>query len=420
MRRKVFPVVLIGVVFLLFSASAMAVELGEPGESIVSGDPSKVGPPWNWRPTISFPSLKTHMAIGGYVKFDALYDLDYDLGDVTNPAAIGMDETDGRVRFVASETRLNVRTETETEIGRVYTYVEGHFLQPDFVDQQGNTFGGGAFGLRHAYGVINGFLFGQTWSNYMSFIGSPDILKLGAPHGHPFRRHAQVRYTKKLGKSNLSFALEEPNTIVAAASPTGGGETPMPDVTARYEYGHMLAVAAVGRFLKTQESASGAGDDDSVFGYSIQVHFSYPVLSSTTIKAAGSYGQGVGYYLGPPVASPANYPDVYVEDGDLKAVELTMWSLGLVQRWTPKWYSNFSYTVTNQDIPDSVGPPTIAFPETITFGTANLIFNATSRLAFGVEYQLSTRKDNRATSGSGGDVLDETANRIQASAVFQF
>lgn len=411
----IFVVILLGL-----SVNVSADDLGKAGDPIVTGDPSKVGPPWNWRPTISIPSLKTQFAIGGYIKFDALYDLDYDLGDVTNPAAVGADKTDGRVRFVASETRINLRSETETDIGRLYTYVEGHFLQPDFVDQQGNTFGDGTFGLRHAYGSINGLLFGHTWSNYMSFIGAPDILKLGAPHGHPFRRHAQIRYTRNLGKGALSAALEEPNTIVAAASPTGNGETPLPDFTIRYEYDRMVSVAAVARHLKTQESTEGAGDDGSVFGYGIDVQLSYPVLPSTTIKAAGSYGQGVGYYLGPPVASPVNYPDVYVENGDLKAVDLTMWSLGLVQRWAPKWVSNFSYTVTNQDIPDSVGPPTIAFPETINFGTANVIYYATSRLAFGLEYQLSIRKDNRATSGSSGEILDETANRFEASAIFQF
>lgn len=318
------------------------------------------------------------------------------------------------------ETRLNIRTSTETDFGRLNTYLEGHCLQPDFgAGGSAPPSQNGGFGLRHAFGTVNGFLFGQTWSNYMSFVGAPRILKLGGPHGDPFRRHAQVRYTAGFGKSKLSTALENPETIVAAAAPTGDPETPLPDLTVRYEYARNFAVAGVVRQLETQESAPGAGDDGSTMGYGVQARLSLPLLSTTRFNLVGSYGEGVGYYMGPPVANPVNYPDVYVENGDLEAIPLQVVSTSLSQRWAPKWSSNFTYTLTEQDIPDSVGPPPVAFPEKVTFATANLIYDATSRLALGIEYQRSTREDNRATAGNS-EPLDETANRVQASAIFQF
>ena len=151
------------------ASQAHAFDVVEAGQPIVTGEPSRVGPPWNHRSTINIPGTKTDIAFGGYVKLDAFYDFDYDLGTSTDPYAVMNpgNRTDGRTSFTAYESRLNFRTHTATDYGRLTTYFEGHFV-PD-----------GKFGLRHAYGELNGFLAGQTWSNFMSFVGGTRTLALG-------------------------------------------------------------------------------------------------------------------------------------------------------------------------------------------------------------------------------------------------
>ena len=107
--------------------NAHVVEAGQP---VVTGEPSRVGPPWNHRSTINIPGTKTDIAFGGYVKLDAFYDFDYDLGTSTDPYAVMNpgNRTDGRTSFTAYESRLNFRTHTATDYGRLTTYFEGHFV----------------------------------------------------------------------------------------------------------------------------------------------------------------------------------------------------------------------------------------------------------------------------------------------------
>ncbi|WP_440996532.1 DcaP family trimeric outer membrane transporter [Arhodomonas sp. SL1] len=382
---------------LLFAGAeqASAIEVAEAGQPVVTGEPSRVGPPWNHRSSWRVPGTETDFVIGGYLKFDALYDTDYDLGDVTNPLAVRSEanRTDGRTTFHAKESRLNVRTSTATGVGQLSTYVEAHFLPA------------GDFSLRHAYGEIGPWLVGRSWSNFMSFVGAPRSLKLGTPTGHPFRRQAQARYTAALGgDGRFSLSLEEPTTIVAnAAAPA---ETPMPDVTARYEHGRWFALAGVARRLETRDGAGTEGDSVTAFGVNSQL--ALPLGGATRLKGMAMYGEGLGDYLGPPVANPAGMPDVYLDGGELEAVELWSASLALEHQWSSSWTSTLSYTRASQDIPGRVG----TFAEDVDYAFAGLYWDPMPRLTLGVEYQYTEVTDN--------DGVNRDASRVQSSAIVQF
>ncbi|MBU1169233.1 MAG: porin [Proteobacteria bacterium] len=403
-------IVILLVTFLMyFGANAMAEEQ-EADKNVVVGNTSRVGAPWNWRPLVSMPSVKTRFAVGGYVKLDTLYDSDYLLGDATNPLEAGGTETEGNLRMTSFETRLNVRTETDTDMGVVKTYVEGHFYQTDFSYPSGSNAPAvrqdGAFGIRHAYGEFRNFLFGHTWSNYTSFIGNPEILKLGGPHGNPWQRHSQIRYTSQKVPGMLAVSVEEPETLVAPGS--GTAVTKFPDLVVRYEYKRNFSASAIIRNLEVE-------DNDSVIGYGLHLEGSLPIIAGkTTLKAAANYGEGIGRYMGPPAANSVYYPDVYVDaGGDLESVGLYSYSLGLLQAVSPKVSAAIIYAQTVQD-DELENVWTGAFPKEVTYVTANVLYNPVKIICLGIEYQYMTRKN--AASGS----QKEDANRVQFSAIFHF
>ncbi|WP_280554770.1 DcaP family trimeric outer membrane transporter [Halomonas sp. 25-S5] len=381
------------------TAPAYAFDVVEAGQPVVTGEPSRVGPPWNHRSTINIPGTKTDIAFGGYVKLDMLYDFDYDLGKSTSPFRVlnSDNRTDGRTDFTAYESRLNFRTHTMTDYGRLTTYFEGHFL-PD-----------GNFGLRHAYGEFNRFLAGQTWTNFDSFVGATRTLALGDPMGYVFERQAQLRYTQPVGAGDLSFSVEDPDTVIARDDAgVASGESQFPDLTVRYEYKRLFSLAGVLRHLSTNDITNSV--DDETTGYGVSTEFRLPITPMTSLKGTATYGEGIGNYMGNPGnTGHRNAPDVYVNDNnELEAVETHAFGVSLNHNWTDAWFSSVGFSRLDQDLPVRYGDQF----ETADYAFANVIWDVTQRLAVGLEYQ---NVDVEQVSGSSND-----ASRLQASAIFQF
>lgn len=381
--------------------SVQAFDVVEAGQPVVTGEPSRVGPPWNHRSTFNIPGTGTDIAFGGYVKADVMYDADYDLGNATNPFSVNRPgvEVEGKTSFTAYESRLNFRTQTKTDVGVVRTYFETHLL-PD-----------GKLNVRHAYGELNGFLAGQTWSNFQSFVGATRSLALGDPAGYVIQRHGQVRYTHKDGANMVAVALERPNMVIdRTAPPTVRSQNQVPDLTLRYEHARDFSVSGVVRHLSTDDSSGGI--DDSTLGYGIMAMASLPLGNATALKATATYGSGIGNYIGGPSNDGLrSTPDVYVDSsGDLEAVDFTSYGLSLNHNWTPQWFSSVGYSSLTQDFPGSGAYNSEI--DTLDYAFANVIWDITSRMFVGLEYQYVNIEQ------VSGDKTD--ANRLQASASFQF
>ncbi len=385
----------------LAAATSQAFDVVPAGEPVVTGEPSRVGPPWNHRSTFNIPGTNTDVAFGGYAKFDALYDFDADLGEVTEPLNLlnPANETDGRTTFTGNESRLNFRTHTRTDRGTVTTFVEGHFLP------------GGSFNLRHAYGEYMGVLAGKSWTNFMHFHGTPRILKLGGPIGYATSLVNQVRYTHRTGPNAFSVSLEEPASLI---SPIGGvaSETELPHLTARYQYGQTFGISGVVRQFSTNESTSGV--DESATGYGVAAQLALPLGASTSFKANATVGSGLGRYLSMAPAAPvaARTPDAYIDaDGSLETVDLQSFGASIEHNWTSDWSSAIGTSWVKQDLPDDIAGFQ-GHAEEIQYSYVNLIWDVNQRLSAGIEYQHS---DIKRVSGESDD-----ASRIQASVQFQF
>lgn len=399
--NKITACILLSPCFL--ATQTHAFDVVEAGQPIVTGEPSRVGPPWNHRSSINIPGTNTDIAFGGYVKLDMTYDFDYDMS-APNPAGTDPfallnpgNATDGRTNFHAYESRLNFRTHTLTDYGMLTSFFEGHFM-PE-----------GDFGLRHAYGELNGFLMGQTWSNFMSFVGGTRTLALGDPKGYAFQRHAQLRYTHALGGSLFSVALEDPDTIVARPDMgLASGEGGIPDLTLRYEYKRLFALSGVARELSTNGNIASV--DDSTIGYGVQAQLSLPLASTTKLNGSVTYGSGIGNYMGNPGNSGhRSAPDVYVEGNELKAIDIQAFGISLNHAWSPNWFSSAGFSRLEQDLPEGTYGGHF---DTVEYTFANVIWDVTDRLMVGMEYQYAD------VQTQAGDAVD--ASRIQASAQFQF
>lgn len=385
----------------LMTAQTQAFDVVEAGQPVVTGEPSRVGPPWNHRSTFNIPGTNTDVAFGGYVKLDMLYDFDYDLGTSTTPFNLlnPTNRTDGRSQFTAAESRLNFRTHTQTDYGKLTTFFEGHFMPDE------------KFGLRHAYGELNGFLAGQTWTNFMSFVGTPRTLSLGSPKGYNFDRNSQIRYTHQLGNSAISVALEDSDTVIARQSDgLATTESQLPDLTLRYEYGRFFTLAGLVRELST--NANTATTDDSTTGYGAMAMVSLPLAPSTKLNGSVTYGNGIGNYMGNPGnTGHRNAPDVYVNDsGELETIDIKGFGVSLNHNWTPAWFSSIGYSRLDQDLPETASYGNNF--DTIDYTFANVIWDVTARLMVGVEYQYVD------VENVAGESVD--ASRLQASAQFQF
>lgn len=388
----------------LLTSTAQAFDVVEAGQPVVTGEPSRVGPPWNHRSTIRIPGTQTDVAFGGYVKLDMTYDFDYDM---SAPYDAGTDiftllnpdnETDGRTHFSAYETRLNFRTHTRTDQGDVTTYFEGHFM-PE-----------GDFSIRHAYGQLNGFLAGQTWSNFMSFVGGTRTLALGDPRGYSFDRNPQLRYTTDFANGHFSVALEDSETVIARQADTEtSDESQLPDLTLRYEYKRAFAISAVARELTSNGNV--ATIDDTTTGYGVQAQASFPLGAATKLNGSVTYGSGIGNYMGNPGnTGHRSAPDVYLEGDQLETVDMLGFGVSLNHYWSNTWFSSAGYSRLDQDLPED--PIYARNFDNADYMFVNTLWDVTHRTTVGLEYQYAD------VENVAGDSVD--ASRLMASAIFQF
>jgi hypothetical protein len=191
--------------------------------------------------------------VGGYVKVNATYDLDQDLGDSLDATVI--DTTPGLASeqyfgMNANETRINV-TATHDDLKI--------FVEADFAGGQGSELisNSAHFRLRHAYGQKGNFLAGQTWSTFMdaNWVLYPTTVDFAGPAGATFIRQAQFRWTVAEG---LDLAIENPESDIRGEI----NQDTLPDFVARYAKKGNISWQVAGLLQRFQVDG-GVNDNDS-------------------------------------------------------------------------------------------------------------------------------------------------------------
>ena len=376
--------------------------------------------------SFKMPGSSTSFKISGYVKGDAIYSLDHDVGDFFISSFIPVSGTaanaqpKGSFRAHARQTRLKVQSWTPTRYGQFSTRLEGDFVGAGASETFGNS---STFRLRHAYGQLGPLLVGQTWTAFMDLNAYPATVDFFGPTAIPFVRQGQVRLTLPVA-TGTKLLLSAENSEMAghadgnagadgiAANATITSETSgqkfgidvAPDFVValkhRNDYGSVSA-AGLMRFFETNTPDI---PNDSVVGWG--VHLSGHVKLRGQDKLAGGFaiGEGVGRYL---INGAFSSTDVTVntETGTLSP-DLSWGAYGFYTHyWSPDWSTNLVYG--HEEHADAV-----AGAKTLQTAHANLFFTPVPQAKLGIEYVYGHRKD---VSGASGE-----ANRVQFGAWWNF
>jgi len=307
--------------------------------------------------------------VGGYVKVDAIYDLDQDLGPSLDASAIDTTpvlQSEPSYQMHANETRVNV---TATE-GAVMGFIEG-----DFYGGQGNELVANSahFRLRHAYVQMGNFLAGQTWSTFMdkNWIVYPHTVDFAGPAGSNFIRQALFRWTVTEG---LDLSIENPENQIEGEA----HRDTLPDFVARYATTGKISWQVAGLFQQFEvDGGVNDGQSQSNFGanaginiavgtgsFSAQVNansnrYTYygwanplavvsggtlQVIDDTAVVVAYNHDWG-GKYEGKSTIAlgTVDFDTQYLAATDIDTID----TLHINYRWTPYEKVNFGAEVSN-------------------------------------------------------------------------
>lgn len=355
----------------------------------------------------------TELTYGGYIKLDTMWT---DTSDGQIATGIGRDfyvpsltpvgGTGESATFDAHarQSRFFFKTATALDNGKkINGTIEFDMMAtPDGDERVTNGY---SPEIRHAFLTYDNWLMGQTWSTFMDVASLPDSLDfIGNTDGAIFVRQAQVRYTQ----GGWQVALENPETTV---TPNTGGarivtdDNSVPDVVVKYNHTAAwgsLAFAVMARQLAIESATL----DDSTNGYAASFSGKYNISATDDIRFTINSGEGIGRYIGLNASNDA----VLSATGQLEAIQATGYALAYKHAWDDKWRSSFIYSAL--DIDNEANLTGLAVTDSTSSYAVNLIYQAASKLMFGVEVRHATRE---ILSGAEGDL-----NRVQFSAKYDF
>ena len=148
------------------------------------------------------PDQKMQLRILGSVRYLVVYDeLKLQSKNAFNTYEIPTPTTGKKIPNYYNgldQTRLGFEITRMTNKGNVFMRLETDFA------------GANGFRIRHAYGQMNKFLLGQTWSLFTHINALPAMVDFAGPTGSVVARTPQIRYSapKLIGKTNFAFGLE--------------------------------------------------------------------------------------------------------------------------------------------------------------------------------------------------------------------
>ena len=360
----------------------------------------------------------TKFSYGGYIKVNGIFTNSSDgltaENNLTNsilvPGAIatGDGSGDGSTDFDADvfTSRFNFGTETETNYGKVKTFVE-----LDFLSNTGNEAVSNSTNprIRHAfinwdYAKDQSVLIGQTWSTFFNVGALPDSVDfIGPTSGTIFNRQQQIRWTKKLGNgSSIQLAAENPSSSLSGISGDIDNGA-IPDLVARYngKAGNLsYSLAVVGRDVVVDNGVF----DESQYGGAVNVAGKYAFSNKNALKYSLAYGN-LGRYI-----ALSAFGDGGIDgSGDIDLTTVVGGYLAYEHHWSDKFRSTIQAAYSTADLGDGVAETNT---ETVQNFNISLVYRPLPKLDFGGALIYAERElDN----GDDGDLT-----RLQFTAKYSF
>ncbi len=335
---------------------------------------------------IRLPGTQTLMRLGGFVKTDLFYDLNY-AGSYYGayvPSSFPSAEQPHAKNSTLSmrPSRFNFEFRQPSIRGSdVKAYLEFDFL---------GSYDRTSLRLRHFYAQWKNLLVGQYWSAFGDPDAFPDTLEFEGPPGSMGVRQPQVRYTYPLNKRHsIGGSVEKSGTDVPFSTQFGApiGISKRPDLIGFYRYennlGHIHAAVisrSVGGLIPNTPNPNLKAE---VNGYGGSLSGAWQLGSHTkdNIVFQAIIGKGISNYyndnfgLGSDVGLSAS--------GRVVATPTGSFETGYQHYWTRLLRSTVSYGYLR--INNTAGDPGTNY-HISNYATGNLIYQPTDSFLFGAEY----------------------------------
>lgn len=250
--------------------------------------------------------------------------------------------------------------------------------------------------LRRAFLTYDRFLIGQEWTTFQNPALLPESTDFVGPlEGTVFVRQMIVQYRQPLGKGlDLLLALENPQTeTVTTINPalSDNDQDRVPDLIAKLVYKTPRAdlhLAGLVRQLSVHDA--GTGDDSIGWGVSAGGRLAFGPDGRHDIRFSGTYGNGIGRYLGLGYAPDAVF-DRNVLGTRLLNVDNIAGFASLKLGWTGTLRSTFAVGYQHADYPDGIAIPGLVNVAAYS-AAANLFWSPVKNLDIGIEVRHAERE----------------------------
>ena len=372
--------------------------------------------PGSWK----MPGSNTSVSFSGYVKLDAIYDFDQDLGDTFfgydsggSPSGILLDGDDSGNRnfsMHARQTRLRFDSLTPTKMGALKTRIETDFAYND----------GNPLRLRHAYATLGGVVAGQTWTILQDENTYSDTVDFEGPVGVVAARTPQLRYATAMGKDlTLQVALDDPGApTILTDNPDKDEEDEkiylkkssqdrLPNILAalrlKTSWGAINISGLIGQVLYEKDAV-----EESVTISALHIGANVGLGKDTRLWGSFNVGQGglANYMVGTAAAA------TFAGD-ELEVVDSMGGFVGLTHNWSGTVSSGLYYGWAETDYEDAA-KTTFASEHSQSQNTlhATIWWSPAPKVRVGAEFMQGRRETN---DGKKGD-----ASRVQLGLVYSF
>jgi hypothetical protein len=370
------------------------------------------------------PETKPWLEVYGFAMMDAGYSFkqnDPDWFDVIRPVKLPSRKNefgkDGNTYFSVRQTRFGAKSEVPTDFGTLKTLFEFELFGTG-VDAGQTT-----FRLRHAYGELDQFGAGQTWSPFMDIDVFPNSVEYWGPNGMVFFRNVQLRWMPVQGDSRITIALERPGASAdqgiyadRIALQDVRPHFPAPDLSGEARLGRKWGYVEVAGILRRIQWEDIGTDEFDLsghdWGWGVNLSSNVKVAKKNALKLQVVYGEGIQNYMNDAPVDVAIVPNYSNTRTPILGKALPL--LGIVAFYDHYWNDQFSSTVgySRLDIDNTAGQEDSAF-RAGQYAVTNLLYYPVKNAMAGVEFQWGHRKNFR----DGWSVPDY---RIQFSFKYNF
>ena len=364
---------------------------------------------------------KPRLDIYGFAMLDMGYQFesnDPDWFDVVRPTKLpsfeGQFGEDGHTYAGVRQTRFGVKGYIPTRLGEIKTIFEFELFGVG--DDAGQT----TFRLRHAWGELNAWGAGQSWSPFMDIDVFPNSIEYWGPNGMVFFRNVQVRWMPLRGNHEVHVALERPgasgDTGVLVSEPSIAnqvtnldGHFPLPDLSAHYRmngsWGHFQAAGILRKMEWDDLDPNAPNLSGSAVGWGVNLTTNIKI-SKDVVKVGVVYGEGIANYMNDATADVGA-----VLNSDVgEALPLLGITAFYDRTWSERFTSTFGWSMVDFDNSDGQAPDAFDKGE---YALANLLYHPTENLMWGGELQWGDRENFQ-------DGFTSHDTRIQFSVKYNF